>query len=155
VEIGRAGVVEVGRGLGDSAELRDVEALPVDGIAADDRAAGVDRERLPPYSVAERSRRRPGGSVRGGRASRARPLRSWGILRANRPGRRLRVCGCMLDRRARAARREDRLRDHGARRSLAECLRAVRAAPCTLDEDAYSMPPPCTEALACASRPAT
>jgi hypothetical protein len=31
---------------------------------------------------------------------------------------------------------------------LAECLRAIRAAQCAVDQDAYSMPSPCTEALA-------
>jgi hypothetical protein len=31
---------------------------------------------------------------------------------------------------------------------LSDCLRAIRAAECIVDEDAYAMPPPCTEALA-------
>jgi hypothetical protein len=31
---------------------------------------------------------------------------------------------------------------------LADCLREIRAAQCVVDEDAYSMPPPCTEVLA-------
>jgi hypothetical protein len=58
--------------------------------------------------------------------------------------------GCSTEERARLSSAVAKSRCETTVRAdlLTECLRLVRAAQCTVDEDAYSMPPPCIEALA-------